>query len=89
MLRSLKKASVYGKGGGAGKSIGEVNGARVRWGQIMQGLLGHGKEFRLHILHAMGRHGRVLSRGVIRGICFKKPTRAALWRMPCRDQEWR
>lgn len=32
MLRSLKKASVYGKGGGAGKSIGEVNGARVRWG---------------------------------------------------------
>lgn len=32
MLRSLKKASVYEKGGGAGKSIGEVNGDKGEMG---------------------------------------------------------
>lgn len=37
---------------------------RSSWGQIMEGLRDHGEQFRLSVLSAMGKLGRVLSRGV-------------------------
>lgn len=47
---------MYEKRGAAGNSLGEVIGDVGGMGQIMQGLTGPSKEFRLSILSAVGRH---------------------------------
>ena len=55
---------MYDGAGVAGTSVGEVLRMKAEGRHVVQGLIDHGREFRLSVLSATGKDCRVLGWGV-------------------------